>query len=525
MAQIPSISAYRVARSRPQSANASVASLPAPVGGWNARDSIAAMAPTDAVTLQDWFPTTSDVMVRKGYTQYSQGLPGQVNTIMGYNAHSGSNKLFAASVSGIYDISTGGNVGAPLVTGLTSDKFIYTNFSTSAGPFLLAVNGQDGYFVFNGAVWQKVTGASTPINITGVNPANLTHVGVYASRVWFIEKESTHVWYLPVSQVGGAAVQFDLSAIFPSGGSIVAMGVWTVDGGYGMQDYICWVTDQGEIAVYGGTDPSQASTFSKVGVYKLGAPVSNRCFMKYGGDLLYLGKDGVAPLSKALNSTRVDTQVNITGKIQGAISDATTLYANNFGWGMTLYPPNNMIIINVPVSLGAQQQYVMNTITGAWCNFTYPANCWELFEDQIYFGGYGFVALAWNGFSDAGSNIVGIAQQAFNAFGSPGTNKRFTMMRPILWTNGSPSIFAGINVNYDQNIPQSTLNFSPVSYGVWDSSLWDLGLWGGSLNINNSWQGVTGIGAIGAPILKAATNGIETHWVSTDLVMESGWVL
>ena len=31
--------------------NANVASLPAPIGGWNARDSLANMAPTDAVTL------------------------------------------------------------------------------------------------------------------------------------------------------------------------------------------------------------------------------------------------------------------------------------------------------------------------------------------------------------------------------------------------------------------------------------------------------------------------------------------
>lgn len=168
----------------------------------------------------------------------------------------------------------------------------------------------------------------------------------------------------------------------------------------------------------------------------------------------------------------------------------------------------------------------MNTITGAWCNFTgWNANCWELFQDQVFFGGNGYVGLGWNTYADDGQNINAVGQQAFNAFGSPGINKRFTMMCPILWTNGSPAIFAGINVNYDQNIPQSTLNFSPIAYGVWDSSLWDVGLWGGSLNISNAWQGVTGVGRTGAPILKATTSGIETHWVSTDVVLESGWVI
>jgi hypothetical protein len=38
------------------SSRANVASLPAPVGGWNARDSLANMAPTDAVQLVKFFP-------------------------------------------------------------------------------------------------------------------------------------------------------------------------------------------------------------------------------------------------------------------------------------------------------------------------------------------------------------------------------------------------------------------------------------------------------------------------------------
>jgi hypothetical protein len=526
MAQIPSLSAFRVARSRAQSANASVSSLPAPVGGWNARDSIAAMSPTDAVILENWFPTTSDVMVRMGYTQFATGIPTQVNSVMGYNPSAGTHKLFAAAGTAVYDVSLGGAVGAPVISSLTSDKWIHTNFSTSAGPFMLMVNGADGYYVYNGTTWQSVTSSSTPVSITGVDPTTLTHVTSFASRVWFIQKASLKAWYLPVGQIGGAATVFDLSAIFRRGGNLVAAGVWTVDGGYGMQDYICWVTSEGEIAVYGGTDPSQASTFNLVGVYRLGSPMGNRCFQKYGSDLLYVGKDGLAPMSKALASTRVDTQVNLTAKIQGAISEATSLYANNFGWCMVLYPLNNMVILNVPVALNAQQQYVMNTITGAWCPFKgWNANCWELFDDKIYFGGNGYVGLAWNTFSDNGQNINAVGLQAFNDFGMPAVNKRFTMMRPILWTNGSPAIFAGVNVNYDQNVPQSTLNFAPVAYGVWDSSAWDLALWGGSLNINNAWQGVTGIGSTGAPILKATTNGIETHWVSTDLVMESGWTL
>lgn len=512
----------RVAQGR----TAEIVSIPAPIGGWNARDSVAAMAPTDAIMLTNWFPTTSDVMVRKGYIQFATGVPGEVETVMAFNPASGPKHLFAANSSAIYDVTAGGAVGAAVVSGLTSGEWIYTNFATSAGPFLAMVNGQDGYYVYNGTTFQKVTSASSPISITGVNPNNLIHVNAFASRVWFIEKNTLHAWYLPVSQLGGAAQQFDFSPIFRCGGHLIAMGTWTVDGGYGMQNYAAWVTSEGEIAIYGGTDPSQAATFSLVGVYQLGTPLGNRCFMKYGSDLLYIGKDGLAPMSQALSSTRVNTQVNLTAKIQGAIAQATDLYADNFGWCMQLYPPANMIILNVPVSPGQQQQYVMNTITGAWCNFTgWDANCWEIYEDQIYFGSNGYVGLAWFGFSDDATNIIGVAQQAFNQFGQPQRDKHFTMLRPILRSNGAPSIFAGINVNYDQTIPQSTLTFAPINYGVWDVALWDVALWGGDLQVFMGWQGATGTGWVGSPTLQVASNGIETHWVSTDIVLKGGSIL
>lgn len=47
---------------------ATTTSVPAPIGGWNARDSLANMSPTDAVQLVNWFPTPTDVTMRSGYT-------------------------------------------------------------------------------------------------------------------------------------------------------------------------------------------------------------------------------------------------------------------------------------------------------------------------------------------------------------------------------------------------------------------------------------------------------------------------
>ncbi len=43
-------------------------SLPAPTGGWNARDGLTAMGPLDAVTLTNWFPATTECQLRFVYT-------------------------------------------------------------------------------------------------------------------------------------------------------------------------------------------------------------------------------------------------------------------------------------------------------------------------------------------------------------------------------------------------------------------------------------------------------------------------
>ena len=111
---------------QPKKFNATTASLPAPIGGWNARDSLAEMAATDAVQLTNFFPTPYDVQLRKGYTKYSTGITGQVNTLMTY-AGTTSQKLFAAANNSIWDASN--STAVVKQTGFANDKFQFVNFS------------------------------------------------------------------------------------------------------------------------------------------------------------------------------------------------------------------------------------------------------------------------------------------------------------------------------------------------------------------------------------------------------------
>ena len=109
---------------------ATIASLPSPIGGWNARDSLANMQPINAVQLTNWFPTPTDVTLRKGYTKISTGILGTVETLMNY-AGATTQKLFAVANGVIYDTST--STATSVFTGLANSRFQYVNINTEIG--------------------------------------------------------------------------------------------------------------------------------------------------------------------------------------------------------------------------------------------------------------------------------------------------------------------------------------------------------------------------------------------------------
>lgn len=501
-------------------------SIPAPIGGWNARDAYAQMDARDAVILQNWFPATTDCVLRSGFTQYATGLSGQVETLMEYAA-GGSRKFFAITSTGnIYDVTFGGAVGAAVVTGLSNGRWQYTNVATTGGQFLYLVNGTDKPLLYDGATWTSIDGVSVPA-ITVVTTTSLVHVVVHKFRVWFIEKNTLKAWYLPTGAVGGAAAVLDLSSVAREGGALQAAMTWTIDAGYGVDDLLVFITTNGECIVYRGTDPSAAATWALVGVWALGSPVGRRCMFKYAGDCLIVTQDGLLPLAQALQSSRVNPRVALTDKIQYATSTAISSYGSNFGWQVCYFPKENMLLLNVPISEGsAQQQYVMNSISRSWCNFTgMAANVWELYNDNLYFGGNGFVGRAWNGLSDNAQNINGDGLQAFNALRSPAQLKRFIDMRPIFLTDGAPSLAAGVNIDFDVSDQTNVISITPTTAATWDSAVWDTSVWAGGLTPTKNWQAIQGVGYWAGARVKAQTNSYKVRWESTDFNYEAGGVV
>jgi len=493
-------------------------SIPAPTAGLNAKDPLANMKPDEAVIMDNYFPTPSSVVMRSGSVDHATGITGVVETIPVYNDGTAKD-IFAIAGGDIFDVTNAGAVGTAEVTGLTNSRFQYINFGTAGGYTLMMVNGQDKMQLFDGAAWRE-DGDTT--EVTGFDTADAININNFKNRVWLIEKDTMNAWYLPVSSLGGAANVIDLSGLFKMGGSLVAMGNWTIDNAAGIDDYAAFITTEGEVALYKGTDPTNASTWALVGTFRMGRPLGYRCMCKAGADVLVITTDGAFPLSKALLTDRTQTNLAATDKISTLINSDTRLYFNNFGWQPIIYPEGNKLILNVPIVENVQSiQYVMNTQNGAWCRFTnWDASCFEVIEDKLFFGTNGAVIQCDTGSSDRGNNISGYVQQAFNFFNAKGAQKIFKMARPIFQSEGAVFPAVRINTEFDITRRPAILNQTVVSGTPWDSP-WG-SPWSGGDTISKDWQSITGIGISGGLNIATNFNGSRISWISTDVIYEVG---
>jgi hypothetical protein len=516
---------YAAARDRsaraPRPQVAIGASIPPPIEGWDAISPVQAMSPKRAIKLENWFPQLSWVELRRGCTRFATlDATDPVESVMSYQGSSDS-AFFAASGSSIWDITPGGSIDTATVTGLTNARFQYINFAATAGDFLYLVNGADAPLYFDGTSW-----AVAVITGTGIDPTAFIHVQAHKGRIWFAINESSDAAYLAPDSVQGTAVKFPVGANWKLGGFLMAVMSWSIDGGNGPDDYLCFLSSRGEVSVYTGTDP--ASNFVLVGTYYIGPPLGRRCFTKVGADIAIISIDGVVPLSKALVFERAALpKVSMTANIQRVVNQSTRSYGNNYGWQLITYPRGTRAILNVPiVENETQEQYVMNTLSGAWCRFTgQNAVCWELRGDDLFFGGNnGVINQADQGSDDDNAVISYDMECAFNYFKMHGSLKRWMMCRPLLTTDQTVSPSIALNVDFQDNAPLTVASTPSTQAALWDQALWDNSVWASGIISQSNWITVPGIGYcasirmalnIGPPNANAALWGIAQWGFST----------
>lgn len=480
-------------------------SVTAPISGWNARDALDEMEPTDAVTLDNWYPDNMGVFVRNGYTPFASGVGSvPVRTLAEFQA-GGTRKFIAAASGNFYDISAGGVAGAPLKTGFSGDAWQTVHFKS----LMYFANGLDNMQAYDGATF-------TDAPFTGVAMNTLVGGIIYQQRLFFWQNNSTGFWFAPLQSISGALQFFDLQAFSPNGGNIVTAVTYSHDGGNGVVDFIVFMMSSGDALIYFGNDPSNPNFWTLVGIYRISPPVNIRAVCQYGAEAFLTTFDDHIPLQQQLVALKLGN-LPPRSKVNGAVKAAVAANPNGFGWQALFYPQGRRLIFNIPNPDGTFSQHVQNTShpSQPWCRFiNMPSFTWGLFRNNLFFGSAGgIVYQADNGNLDNMGAVQAKAQQAWNMFEKP-IKKRVTLARPVVQASSPQSYQFALGYDYgDINV-----NVIATTGGVgspWDTSPWDTSPWSPENIVDPHWRVGGGTGQAVGVLLTAAANQ-QIIWLRTD---------
>ncbi|WP_337267517.1 hypothetical protein [Oryzifoliimicrobium ureilyticus] len=480
----------RGATSSAQSAQQQAAPLtfPAPTEGLVTTADFASQQPGAASVLENWFPTLTGARIRGGSRRV--GLTADGNTIISAikYVYGPIERLFMATATAIYDMSSPAAPPATTpaaVSGLKSGDwctFQHTNAGTS---WLVCLNGADDRRLFNGTSW----GTSPAITFSDTTTmANLNFGWVFKNRQFLLKNGSLDAYYLDLNAVGGAASVFPLGGVMKKGGSLLFGCSWSVESGNGPNDYCVFVSTEGEVAVYQGSNPASASDFAVIGVYQIGRPLGKNAFIKSGGEVLIATVNGLIPLSQ---SFKRDLQQLSLASASRPIENEWRLAAGatGTGWTLTLWPEENLVFVAFPDNpVMSNIAFVFNALNGKWAIVkNWLATCFAAYQRSLFFGSVG--GYCWQG--DISGTDEGLPFQAsyltsFLPAGGFGQVKSANLAKLTLRALEQPIVQLCARANGNKAIPNfARVSVNKIGSSLWDSGLWDQALWDASASVRN----------------------------------------
>lgn len=489
----------------------------APVGGLNAVSPLAAMPPGDASVMVNMFPYGDRVDTRPGFvTLATASVIGKTGTSEGFvrllmHVGGGLETAFGAyyyfeDVAGtgrsrlkIYSIDSAGTLTSSrnVVTLGSTDSLTcvgeWTQFTSAAGTTYMVLMTTIQTIApaytctpqaYDGSSW------SAPA-ITGLPEiAQGTHS--HRNRLWFYGCDSVtgtpkplSAFYLPIGAIAGAVTEFNLGAFANKGGTIVSMRTWSLDNGDGgTDDMAVFVTDQGQILIYQGTDPASASTWRLVGVfnvgklggwcssYRIGGPFSIGNFvrdayaMKYGNDVVVITQDGPTSVQRVYSGAKEIGEYTLSAKISPLFPSLARGFKSIpyfIGWKMTYAPALQHFIVCIPTGYTSGSGvisinltlYVMNSSTGAWTTYS-ALNVTDtiIVNGAVYAisntrSDLNLTVSKFDGtaVSDAGATITFECRQAYNYLQSP-DNKLVPMVQPVVGATGAYTLTINLDTDF-----------------------------------------------------------------------------
>ncbi len=457
---------------------------PAPKLGLVTTTDMASQSPGSALVLRNFVPTLVGAKIRGGSVKKALAADGgDIKSAFKYK-YGSVEKLFMATDSAIYDMTSPAappTTTAAAVSGFTGGDwcaFQHTNAGTS---YLVCFNGANNRQLYNGVSW---TTAPAITFVDGTTMPQLNYGWLFKNRQFFLKNATLDAYYLPVNAIGGAAVVFPLGGVMKKGGSLLTGFSWSLESGDGLSDMCVFVSTEGEVAVYAGSDPSDANNFALKGVYQIGKPLGKNAWIRAGGDILIATSDGLTPISQVFQRDRQALSlVSISRPIEDDWKKAAN--ATGGGWTLTQWPEQNLVFVSFPENtVVTDTTFVLNVLTGRWTSISnWKALCYATLQGGLFFGALdGYVWQGDIGGTDDGLTFSATYLSQFAPAGQFGQRAQATLAHMYFRGKSKPKVRLFARADFDRSTP----TFAGVTEGNTNSSEWDVGLWDVAV-----WDGVS----------------------------------
>lgn len=264
--------------------------LSAPIDGLNLRSSPYTLSPTEAQQLDNYLIYDWGIRETGKFQSITQPDTGAVGQHIFFRNNSNTSYALVCVNNKVFRVVGPGWATAFDKTGalvITSNAWRHCFFRKR----IFMVNRTNPGLVYN--IGTDALAADT---FTGMTTDNASQVCSYKSRLYFVEKDSTSIWYADVEAIAGALTEFDVGSVLEDFGNLAFASSWSVNQGDQNEQLLVIVSNSGEVLIYSGDNP-EADNWALLTRVTIPAPIGTQAFIRLGQDILIVTARGVVSLA------------------------------------------------------------------------------------------------------------------------------------------------------------------------------------------------------------------------------------
>lgn len=480
-----------------------VVEYPAPTGGLDTAAIKAGRPGNTALVMDNLIPDSQGVRPRSGSRKvFSLGSAySSTNKIERLISFTLTGETFAATPTSLYAFDENttplADTAAPTAaySSQTSSDYGAVEMATAGGKFITLVNGVNDALIYNGTTFSPVGGGTYTItqaqsdgqggtSQVAYDTSDWSYGWAHQGRQYFVEKGTMKAWYLGTNSIQGEAKFLTLAGVFSKSSELLFGTSFSTDSGAGIDDFNVFVSAEGEVAIYQGTDPSNINTWALKGLFEIGRPLGKNAHFSIAGDVIIATVDGLVPLSAVLTkdvselrlfslSAAIEPDIDLEIRLADPYASAKwkMVKSDHHGLGFLVLPRRNQ---------PERHLYVVNLRNRAWCRFTgWRVEDMISLDTHVFFtdGQYVYEGLVTG--RDDGEIIQHQLLTAHDNLGSEGRQKIIHKAKVNLVTSSHINVHLDIARNNEAPTPvypeaTDTLDYSDA---IWGTAVWDTATW------------------------------------------------